>query len=64
MVLKFPQSFRKLNKGMMKLIDEAESFASRTISGLLSGAPDLSPNINNVESMFQSTAGESTWNAF
>jgi DNA mismatch repair protein MSH6 len=47
------QGFRKLTKGMIALADESESFANRTISGLLRGAPDLTPNLNNVESMFQ-----------
>ncbi|KAF9528358.1 muts domain V-domain-containing protein [Crepidotus variabilis] len=52
------KAFRKLNKGLIKLADEAESFKSNTIFGLLRGAPDLSPNVNNVESMFQPSTEE------
>jgi len=46
---------------MAKLADESESFESHTISGLLRGAPDLTSNINHVESMFQPASEESTW---
>ena len=48
-------------KGMMKLADESESFSSRTIFGLLRAAPDLTTNINSVESMFQPTTEDSTF---
>jgi len=44
---------------MAKLADESETFESKTIFGLLRGAPDLLPNINNVESMFQLSGEES-----
>ncbi len=49
---------------MTKLADESESFESHTISGLLRGAPDLTSNINHVESMFQPASEESTWLRF
>jgi hypothetical protein len=45
---------------MAKLADESESFESHTISGLLRGAPDLTSNIDHVESMFQPASEEST----
>lgn len=44
---------------MVKLADEAEDFKSKTIAGLLRGAPDLMPNLRNVQSMFQPTSDES-----
>jgi len=44
---------------MAKLADESETFESKTIFGLLRGAPDLLPSINNVESMFQLSGEES-----
>ncbi|KAF8155583.1 muts domain V-domain-containing protein [Crassisporium funariophilum] len=46
-------AFKKLSRGMTKMADEAESFKSKTIFGLLRGAPDLLPNIKHVESMFK-----------
>lgn len=49
---------------MTKLADESESFASKTIFGLLRGAPDLMPNINNVESMFQPPTEDSMWRLY
>lgn len=47
------QAFRKLSKGMAKLADVSDVFKSRTISGLLRGAPDLLPHLENVEKMYQ-----------
>ncbi len=43
---------------MAKLADESQVFESHTVAGLLRSAPDLVPNINNVESMFQPTTEE------
>ena len=34
------------------MADESESFKSKTILGLLRSAPDLLPNIKNVEDMY------------
>ena len=48
-----PQAFKKLSRGMAKLADESESFESKTIFGLLRGAPDLLPNVNHIEGMFK-----------
>ncbi|KIL62704.1 hypothetical protein M378DRAFT_128542 [Amanita muscaria Koide BX008] len=48
-------SFKKLSRGLSKLTNESESFASKTILGLLRGAPDLLPNIKNIENMFVSS---------
>lgn len=55
----FCQAFERLSKGMAKLGDESESFKGRTIFGLLRGAPDLVPQIRNVQSMYQATEDES-----
>jgi DNA mismatch repair protein MSH6 len=44
-----------MNKGFSKLADESEDFDSKTILGLLRDAPDLLPNIKNVQSMYQPT---------
>ena len=38
---------------MIKLADTSESFRSKTILGLLRGAPNLSPNVKNVEMMYR-----------
>jgi DNA mismatch repair protein MSH6 len=38
---------------MSKLADTSESFKSKTILGLLRAAPDLLPNIKNVETMYK-----------
>ena len=47
------QAFRKLSRGMVKLAEEAESFKSKTIFGLLRGAPDLFPNVKHIQEMFK-----------
>jgi len=56
--LLFLQSFRKLSKGLNNLADESETFESKTILGLLRSAPNLSPNIKNVEVMYKKPTGE------
>jgi DNA mismatch repair protein MSH6 len=38
---------------MVKLADESESFKSKTILGLLRGAPDLFPNVKHIQEMFK-----------
>jgi DNA mismatch repair protein MSH6 len=48
----YRQAFKKLSRGLSKLADESESFKSKTILGLLRSAPDLLPNIKNVEDMY------------
>ena len=48
-----PQAFEKLSKGLGSLADESESFSSKTVLGLLRSAPDLSPNIKNIQSMYE-----------
>ncbi|KAG0706949.1 hypothetical protein DFH29DRAFT_899290 [Suillus ampliporus] len=45
-------AFKKLSRGLAKLADSSESFDSKTILGLLRSAPDLTPNLKNVESRF------------
>ena len=52
LILNF-QAFRKLSRGMVKLADESESFTSKTIFGLLRGAPDLFPNVKHIQDMFK-----------
>lgn len=51
--LKVLKCFRELSEGITELSRESESFASRSISGLLRGAPDLEPYIKNVESLYE-----------
>uniref|UniRef100_A0A8H7XWG4 DNA mismatch repair protein n=1 Tax=Psilocybe cubensis TaxID=181762 RepID=A0A8H7XWG4_PSICU len=51
--LKVLKAFERLNKGITNLADEAASFKSTTILGLLRGAPDLTPHLRNVRSLFQ-----------
>ncbi|KAI0760099.1 DNA mismatch repair protein Msh6 [Fomes fomentarius] len=51
--LKVLSAFRGLSKGLSELGDTADSFASKAIPGLLRSAPDLTPNIKNVKSMYQ-----------
>lgn len=38
---------------MATLADESESFESKTILGLLRGAPDLFPNVKHIQEMFK-----------
>lgn len=47
------QAFKKLNDGIKELAGESEEFASKTVFDLLRAAPDLAPNIQHVESMFE-----------
>jgi DNA mismatch repair protein MSH6 len=52
--LKVLKSFKALSKGLGKLADESEDFESKTILGLLRGAPDLLVNVRSLEAMFLS----------
>lgn len=52
------QAFTKLSRGMVRLADESESFESKTIFGLLRGAPDLFPNVKHIREMFKPVDGE------
>ncbi|KAG6917118.1 hypothetical protein DXG01_003784 [Tephrocybe rancida] len=56
--LKVLGAFRKLSIGLSQLGDASESFKSKTIFGLLRSAPDLLPNIKNVESMYVKPSSE------
>lgn len=47
------QAFRRLSEGLAELADASESFNSKTILGLLRSAPNLEPNLKNVESKFK-----------
>ena len=49
----FVQAFKKLSTGLSELADTADSFASKTIPGLLRTAPNLTPNLKHVKAMFQ-----------
>ncbi|KAI0049216.1 DNA mismatch repair protein Msh6 [Auriscalpium vulgare] len=51
--LKVLSAFKKLSKGLAALADSAETFESKTILGLLRNAPNLLPNVKNVESRFE-----------
>ncbi|CAL1699677.1 unnamed protein product [Somion occarium] len=53
--LKVLDAFRTLSKGLSELADEAESFESKAVLGLLRSAPDLLPHIKHVKKMFQKT---------
>ncbi|KAG8216931.1 muts domain V-domain-containing protein [Butyriboletus roseoflavus] len=50
--IKVLSAFKKLNEGVASLADNSESFASKTILGLLRSAPDLTPHLKNVTSRF------------
>ena len=58
------QAFRKLSRGMAKLADESESFESKTIFGLLRGAPDLFTNVTHIQEMFKPMDEEGTCGCF
>ncbi|KAI0697052.1 DNA mismatch repair protein Msh6 [Cytidiella melzeri] len=51
--LKVLESFKKLSKGLASLATTADSFKSNNISGLLRSAPDLSPHLKHVKSIFK-----------
>ncbi|KDQ32081.1 hypothetical protein PLEOSDRAFT_1100597 [Pleurotus ostreatus PC15] len=53
--LKVLTSFQRLSNGFSSLTEATASFNSKTILGLLRGAPDLTANIKNVESMYMPT---------
>ncbi|KAI1786071.1 DNA mismatch repair protein Msh6 [Ganoderma leucocontextum] len=57
--LKVLTAFKNLSKGLIELADTADSFSSRTITGLLRSAPDLTPNLKHVKSMFQTPEANS-----
>ncbi|EIN08523.1 DNA mismatch repair protein Msh6 [Punctularia strigosozonata HHB-11173 SS5] len=54
--LKVLQAFKKLSNGLSSLADVAAEFDSKMITGLLRSAPDLTPNLKNVQSMFKKPA--------
>ncbi|TRM62248.1 muts domain V-domain-containing protein [Schizophyllum amplum] len=56
--LKVLNSFKKLSRGMNALADTSAEFESKTISGLLRGAPDVVPNIKHIEEMFERPSSE------
>jgi DNA mismatch repair protein MSH6 len=58
------QAFIKLSSGMVTLADESESFESKTILGLLRGAPDLLPNLKHIQEMFKPMDREGTHSYF
>ncbi|KIO19597.1 hypothetical protein M407DRAFT_30749 [Tulasnella calospora MUT 4182] len=51
--LKVLQAFEKLSKGLKQLENEAQSFKSTNISGLLRSAPDLQPHIDSLREQFE-----------
>jgi DNA mismatch repair protein MSH6 len=52
------QAFKKLSNGLNDMANSSETFESKTILGLLRSAPDLLPNIKNVECMYQPMSGD------
>lgn len=52
------QAFTKLSTGLSQLADSSETFESKTILGLLRSAPDLLPNIKNVQRMYEKPTAE------
>ncbi|KAG6810732.1 hypothetical protein H0H92_010562 [Tricholoma furcatifolium] len=56
--LKVLAAFKKLSIGLSRLADTSESFKSKTIFGLLRSAPDLLPNIKNVEALYVKPSSE------
>ena len=50
--LRQSQSFKRLSKGFETLSEASSKFKSKTILGLLRTAPDLIPNVKNVEARF------------
>ncbi|KAJ7184166.1 hypothetical protein C8R46DRAFT_1063114 [Mycena filopes] len=51
-------AFKKLSRGLSQLADTAETFESKTISGLLRNAPDVIQNIKKVEAMYEKPKGD------
>ncbi|KAI9070108.1 hypothetical protein FKP32DRAFT_1670680, partial [Trametes sanguinea] len=51
--LKVLTAFKNLSKGLAALAETADSFASKSIPGLLRSAPDLSPNLKHIRAMFK-----------
>ncbi|KAG5654432.1 hypothetical protein H0H81_002621 [Sphagnurus paluster] len=56
--IKVLAAFKKLSRGISQLADISESFKSKAIFGLLRSAPDLLPNIKNVENMYVKPTSE------
>ncbi|KAJ8509001.1 hypothetical protein ONZ45_g8776 [Pleurotus djamor] len=54
--LKVLSSFRKLSNGFVSLANASESFSSKTVLGLLRGAPDLTANIKALEQLYRAPA--------
>ncbi|TFK22134.1 DNA mismatch repair protein msh6 [Coprinopsis marcescibilis] len=51
--LKVLATYKSLTRGLAKLADESEEFESKTILGLLRGAPDLMAHVRQLESLFE-----------
>ena len=49
------QAFKTLSKGLSSLADVAEDFESKTIFSLLRSAPDLTPHLKHVRTMFKTS---------
>ncbi|KAG5646336.1 hypothetical protein DXG03_003659 [Asterophora parasitica] len=56
--IKVLDAFKKLSRGLSQLGDISDSFKSKTVFGLLRSAPDLLPNIKNVENMYVKPASD------
>lgn len=51
--LKVLNAFKKLNIGFGQLSSIAQSFSSSSVSSLLRGAPDMTSNLDHIQSMFE-----------
>ncbi|TFK72470.1 DNA mismatch repair protein Msh6 [Pluteus cervinus] len=51
--LKVIKAFESINEGFKKLTDESEKFESKTILGLLRGAPDIVGSLKHVRQLFK-----------
>ncbi|KAI0367675.1 DNA mismatch repair protein Msh6 [Pilatotrama ljubarskyi] len=51
--IKVLTAFKNLSRGLSALADTADSFASKSIPGLLRSAPDLTPNLKHIKAMFK-----------
>ncbi|KAF8068932.1 muts domain V-domain-containing protein [Lyophyllum atratum] len=56
--IKVLAALKKLSRGLSQLGDTSKAFKSKAIFGLLRSAPDLLPNIKNVENMYVKPTSE------
>ncbi|KZO95305.1 DNA mismatch repair protein Msh6 [Calocera viscosa TUFC12733] len=49
---KLIDAFRQVHKGFILLVEESQTFSSPSVTDLLRSAPDLSPHLKNIQSMY------------